>query len=143
MPERGLACFACFLQSTTHNLYEVKPIQTAAHSQARSVLCPGKQREGQQKERLCCGRTGVTAPASPAAEHQKYITMCTSEGAGDLWNNTGVRGTGIMLHGKNRKRKVMIQVALTWSRVALWDRVCTHSSIRRTRPDFTSLREYH
>ncbi len=35
------------------------------------------------------------------------------------------------------------EIALTWSRVALWDTAGTHSRIRRTRPDFTSFRVYH
>lgn len=39
-----------------------------------SVLYPHTQRAGLQREQPCCGKTGETAAASPAAENQMKNT---------------------------------------------------------------------
>lgn len=44
-----------------------------------SVLCQHKQRAGLQREQPCSGKTGETAPASPAAENHKKNKSSDSE----------------------------------------------------------------
>lgn len=113
--------------------------QVPRDSQARHLLSPCKQREGPQTEQPCSGRPGRTAAASPAAAERKNTHGSESAGL------SGRKQTGRKSKCRNERigQEKKNRCLLTWSSVALWDTVGTHSSIRRTAPDLTSFKVNH